>query len=294
MRSARTAYKVDIQEQLAYGPALLKQAFQRRLLQFVEGKPCTADNVIISMTSFPQRLPKLHHCIRSLLSQSVRAEKIILYLAREECIDDHIPARLRRLQREGLEIRFVDTNVRSLNKIYHALEDFPDKAIVTCDDDKLYPLNWMERLVATAQAHPECIACNRSRLIVFNAHGKAVPYIQWPLSRLGGPTNETLPMGVSGVFYPPGSLHPDVLDANLYLKLSATSDDLWLKIMALRQGTQCVQVVPMRAAFPSIPFWQGQKLSPGNIWQDGNNKNLEGILTHFQLDLAQLIRGDGE
>ena len=267
MRPTRTAIKVDVKEQLIYGPALFRQAIQNGFYRLFGEPPRTADNVIISLTSFPQRLPKLHNCIRSLLSQRLRAEKIVLYLTREECGDVDVPTQLQRLQQEGLEIRYVDKNARSFNKICHALSDFPDKTIVTCDDDKLYPLNWLERLVATAKAHPECIVCNRSRLITFNARGKANPYILWPLSELAEPTSETLPMGVSGILYPPGSLHPDVLDADLYLKLCATSDDLWLKIMSLRQGTQCVQVIPMSGAFPSIPFWKGQKLSPENIWQ---------------------------
>ncbi len=290
MRPNRTAIKVDIKERLLYGPALLNLALEPRLHRLVYGPPRSSKNVIVSLTSFPERLPKLHHCIRSVMAQSLKAEKVVLYLARDECRDENVPARLQRLQRKGLEIRYVDNNARSLNKVCHALEDFPDKMIVTCDGDKLYPVDWLERLVATAEAHPGCIVCNRSRRIVFNADVQAVPYNQWPMSRIPEPTSETLPMGVSGILYPPGSLHPDVLDTELFLKLSETSDDLWLKIMSLRQGTKCVQVTPMRSAFASIPFWKGQKLSPENIWQGGNDQNLASVLAHFDLDLAKQMR----
>lgn len=290
MRPLRTAYKVDINEQLAYGPALVKQAVQSRVGRLMNGPPHQAEGVIISLTSFPERLPKLHNCIHSLLNQSVRAEKIILYLTHEECNEDSIPSHLRRLQSKGLEIRFVDKNARSLNKICHALTDFPDKTIITCDDDKLYPLNMLERLISTAKAYPHCIVCNRSRRIVFDADGKPIPYKEWPACELVGPSSEILPMGVGGILYPAGSLHPNVLDIDLYMRLSATSDDLWLKIMSLRQGTQCVQVNPKRSAYPSIPFWQGQKLSPANIWKGGNDQNLASLLAHFDIDLAKQIR----
>ena len=139
MAATSTSIRTEIREQLAYRPALFRHAIQRRFNRMFKPKPSTLDDVVISLTSFPQRLPKLHNCIATLLSQSVRAEKVVLYLARDECSDDIIPKRLRRLQSKGLEIRFVDRNVRSLTKIIYALEDFPDKMIVTCDDDKFYP-----------------------------------------------------------------------------------------------------------------------------------------------------------
>ena len=143
MRSPARAFKTDLQELLAYGPALLAGAVNYQLYKQREHSSCTtASNVVISLTSMPARLSKLHNCIRSLLAQRYRAEKVLLYLARDECRDVDVPDKLKQLQGAGLEIRYVDINVRSLNKIYHALADFPDKTIVTCDDDKLYPPGW--------------------------------------------------------------------------------------------------------------------------------------------------------
>ncbi len=290
MRSPIRAFKTDLQDHLVYGPALLAGAFHYQLYGRRGSQGVTARDVVVSLTSFPERLPKLYNCIRSLLAQRERAERIVLYLAREECGDVGIPTRLQQLRNEGLEIRYVDTNVRSLNKIYHALADFPDKTIITCDDDKLYPPRWLEGLVGTGRRHEGCIVCNRSREIVVDADSQIAPYRRWPTTRHTRPSLSVLPMGVGGVLYPPRSLHANVRNADLYLQLSGTSDDLWLKIMSLRQGTKCIQVRPKAAVYSSIPFWNGQKLSVGNIWDHGNDRNLARLTAHFDLDLTKLVR----
>jgi hypothetical protein len=295
MRSPIRAFKTDLQELLAYGPALLAGAVNYQLYKRRERSSCTiASNVVISLTSIPARLSKLHNCIRSLLAQRQRAERVLLYLTREECGDVDIPIKLQRLQDAGLEIRYVDTNVRSLNKIYHALADFPDKTIVTCDDDKLYPPGWLKGLVGASMRHQGCIVCNRSREIAIGADGQIAPYRQWPSTEHANPSLAVLPMGVGGVLYPPDSLHPEVRDAASYLALSGTSDDLWLKVMSLRQGTACLQVAPKVAVYASIPFWGGEKLSVGNIWHGGNDQNWARLISHFDLDLKSLVHCDAQ
>ena len=292
MRSPVRAIKTDVQERLAYGPALLAGALNYQLYGRQGSRRAPANDIVISLTSIPERFRKLHNCIRSLLAQRQRAERIVLYLARDECSGINIPTKLERLQRAGFEIRYVDTNVRSLNKIYHALADFPEKTIVTCDDDKLYPPGWLEGLVRTSRRHEGCIICNRSREILINADGQIAPYREWPTTQHIRPSLAVLPMGVGGVLYPPRSLHPEVRDAKVYLELSGTSDDLWLKIMSLRRGTRCVQVARAAANFTSIPFWNGRKLSVGNIWDGGNDRNFLRLLAHFDLNLTALAHGD--
>lgn len=295
MRSPARAFKTDLQELLAYGPALLAGAVNYQLYKQREHSSCTtASNVVISLTSMPARLSKLHNCIRSLLAQRHRAEKVLLYLARDECRDVDVPDKLKQLQGAGLEIRYVDINVRSLNKIYHALADFPDKTIVTCDDDKLYPPGWLEGLVGASLRHEGCIVCNRSREIAIGADGQIAPYRQWPITKHTNPSLTVLPMGVGGVLYPPQSLHPEVRDAASYLALSGTSDDLWLKVMSLRQRTACLQVASNAAIYSSIPFWNGEKLSVGNIWHGGNDQNLARLISHFDLDLNSLVHCDAQ
>ena len=57
-----------------------------------------AQNVVVSLTSYPARLPQLHLVIRSLLHQSLAPREIVLYLG-ADTRDEDIPATLRQLEK---------------------------------------------------------------------------------------------------------------------------------------------------------------------------------------------------
>jgi hypothetical protein len=102
--------------------------------------------LVISLTSYPARFAHLHLVLRSLLAQSVRADRVILWLdAGHEALlprAAHLP---------GLEVR-ICPNWRSYKKIVPTLIEAPDAHIVTADDDIYYGPDWLERLVAHAGA----------------------------------------------------------------------------------------------------------------------------------------------
>lgn len=281
------AFFTDLREHIAYGPALLNLGLRKSLLRSSRKPLRRADNVVVSLTSYSPRFKKLHTCITSLLSQSQQPDALILYLPRETSND--VPPKLQSFVGDRFQIRFVDTNVRSLNKIYHALQDFPEKTIVTCDDDKIYPRNWLEGLVEKAASNPKCIICNRSREIVLTPENQVARYVEWPETSVTMPSKALLPMGVGGVLYPSGSLHPDVTNAELFREICETSDDLWLKVMSLRMGTKCVQVTEIPDKYASIPYWNGEKLSQRNISEGGNDTNLRNLIEHFNLDMSKML-----
>jgi hypothetical protein len=289
MRSPYRAFKTDLIEHISYWPALASLIVQQQTHGGMSMRP-VAGNTVISLTSFPARLGKLHNCIRSLLSQNVQSATIVLYLTREECAHIQLPRKLLALQDLGLEIRFANINVRSLNKIFHVLHDFPTHTIVTCDDDKIYPAGWLEGLLRAHSKYPRQIVCNRSRLIQFDDEGDLQPYRLWPSGNAQSPSMSLLPLGVGGVLYPATALHETVWDTKLYERLCPTSDDLWLKVMAMLKGTKTVQVPGTNGVYPSIPFWNGPKLSPENIWNDGNNTALTALMQHFSLSEADFTR----
>jgi hypothetical protein len=291
MRSPYLAVKTDLIEQLSYGPALASLFVQNKIYAGSTIRP-QAEKTIISLTSFPERLSKVHNCIRSLLSQTVKPAKVVLYLTEQECSNIVLPRKLAALQNAGLEVRIADTNLRSFNKLFHALRDFPDYTIVTCDDDKLYPANWLEGLVTTHKQHPGQVVCNRARHIRFDVEGQPWPYLKWPAADKQRPSMSLLPLGVGGVLYPEACLDVRVLDTALYTKLCPTADDLWLKAMAMLNGTRTVKVLGSKGIYPSIPFWNGQKLSPENIWNNGNNTALNNIMQHFDLSASDFTDAD--
>ncbi len=80
----------------------------------IKKKTHTSKDVIISLTSYPARFKNLHIVIRSLLHQSVRAEKIVLYLGKDSN-GISLPKRLLKLQKFNFIIKY-DEDTKSFTK----------------------------------------------------------------------------------------------------------------------------------------------------------------------------------
>ena len=136
------------------------------------------NRVIISLTSFPARIDKVYLCINSLLRQSVRADKIVLWLADTQFPNGNgIPESLKRLVGGNFEIRFCD-DLRSYKKIFYSAQQFKDDIIITVDDDTLYPEDWLLNLINTYIKYPDCVCCYRAHKIVLKSE-KIAPYSEW-------------------------------------------------------------------------------------------------------------------
>lgn len=97
------------------------------------------ERMVVSLTTFPLRIGKVHLTIQSILRQSRPADRILLWLSKEEFPEEaQLPANLLRLKEKGLDIRFCD-NIRSFKKVFYTAQEFENDVIVTADDDALYP-----------------------------------------------------------------------------------------------------------------------------------------------------------
>ena len=104
--------------------------------------------IIVSLTSYPDRIYDIHYCLYSLLNQNFKPDKLILWLSKEEFpkLDENLPSRILKLKKHGLEIKWTEKNFRSYNKLIHSLKEYPNEIIVTADDDIFYPGDWLESL----------------------------------------------------------------------------------------------------------------------------------------------------
>lgn len=127
------------------------------LSAFEGGKKLRNDSIVVSMTTFPARISYVHLAIKSLLNQTVKPWKIILWLAKEQFQDVEIPEQLRALCAYGLEIRFCEEDLLAHKKYYYAMQDFPEQIIVTYDDDIIYPEDSLEKLLAMHRQYPNTI-----------------------------------------------------------------------------------------------------------------------------------------
>jgi hypothetical protein len=245
----------------------------RRARQLRARVPATTSKplpVIVSLTSIPSRLPYVDLPIRSVLEQTRPPELVVLWL--HESLRAEIPPRLAALVGARVEIRYV-SGTSSHRKLVHTIAEWPDRVIVTCDDDVMYDPQWLERLWTTHLRHPRDVIAHEGRLIGHGADGSLLPYAQWPwVQEPGLSLPSFLPVGYGGALYPPGTLHPDVTDAQQYLALAPSADDLWFKAMALRAGTVSRRTdTPVPRPIPVIGA-KGSALAAVNIREDRNRK----------------------
>ena len=92
--------------------------------------------LIVSLTSFPQRMYDVHYCLYSLLTQQLKPDKLILWLAESQFPNKEkdIPQKVLSLKENGLEIRWCE-DMGAYKKLLPSLKEYPDDIIVTADDD---------------------------------------------------------------------------------------------------------------------------------------------------------------
>lgn len=253
------------------------------------------DEIIVSLTSYPLRFFKLHVVLESLLRQSLKPSRIVVWLAREEVpSESELPTKLRKLKKRGVEFRFVEKNYKPYNKLIHSLREFPNALIVTCDDDTVYTKDFLKGLYTAWLRNPECIVSYACKVMVRLSKREFAPYKSWPFADFKGPSLILFPLGYSGVLYPPGSLSEEVFRDDIFLELSPYSDDIWFKAMALLKGTKAVMVSNRAIEFPTIRSVDRKGLHSINVAKGLNDIQLKRVFDYFDLyDKLEDYLGEG-
>lgn len=194
--------------------------------------------LIVTLTSYPPRFPTLGATLRSLLDQTIQADRTILWLAENDL--PQLPEDVVALKEFGLEIR-ICADLRSYKKLIPALQAFPGAWFATADDDVYYPPDWLEGLVKEAASQSRTVIATRAHLARLDGSGRLTPYLKWEMNthHLRAPLPETrlFPTGVGGVLYPPSAFVETVTDEGAFMKLCPYGDDIWFFWMARLAGT---------------------------------------------------------
>lgn len=243
--------------------------------------------VVVSLTSIPSRLRTLHITIRSMMLQTYKPLKIVLWL--HEDLHNQLPKALRALQGDLFEIRYSKYTF-SHRKLIHSLVDFPEVPIITCDDDVIYHSDTIKGIYEAHLKNPGCVIGNKCREIAYGNDG-VLSYNQWPFLVDGKFYHKELimPVGAFCVLYPVGALHHQVHDVNLFMELAPRADDLWFKAMALKNGTSSIEN-PTHIIEP-IPIMGTQfiALKKENKGQDKNRVQWNAIQQHFHWDKEKIL-----
>ncbi len=251
--------------------------------------------IIISLTSYPARINTVTYTIESLLNQSVKANRIILWLAPEQFPnkEQDLPSDLLALKNQGLTIDWYH-DIKSYKKLIPTLRKYPEAIIVTADDDALYPVHWLRQLLIAHKAHPKSIITHRAHIITLT-NGKIANYKSWKLfNRSLQPivNNSFLVFftGLGGVLYPPHCLSKDIFDEVKFLSLCPNGDDIWFWAQAILNGTKIYLIQHGNLSPRVIEGTQDCALWKTNVDDNHNDVQIEALLKQYPQILSILKR----
>ena len=245
-------------------------------------------DLVVSLTTYKDRIFNVHLTIESIGFQSVKPNRLILWIDENEFKEKDLTPQLNQLTSRGLEIRFCP-NYRSYKKLIPTLEICPDANIVTIDDDMIYPNDMLERFLSDHHLFPDCVLCNRAHLIRLDSKGELLPYRKWDINtNYCRPTKFIFPVGIGGIFYPEGCLHHEVNNIEAFSNMAPYADDVWFKAMSMLNNCKSKKVNypgEFRKSFVMIPCTQDGSLNKENFDNDRNDVQISDVFSRYNIKL---------
>ena len=251
-------------------------------------RDAACEPVVVSLTSYGPRARRAVPCLMSLLKQDHPNFRVILWLSQDE-FKAGLPPDIRRLQHRGLEVELVE-DLRSYKKVYFAARRFPGLAIVTADDDFLYPETWLSELTEAHARAPGAVVCHRCHEMLTDGAGALLGYEQWNWYANGvvGPSHALHILSGAGALFPAGFFDEPFFDWETIRRLCPTTDDIWLKLTALRQGVPVVKVRTYTKSLVCVRGTQDETLY-GHNRRNANDEALAALQEHFGLNIAAML-----
>lgn len=251
--------------------------------------------VIVSLTSFPARINEVKYAIFSLLQQTVKPTKLILWLAFDQFPgrEKDLPLDLLKLCDNGLSIEWCN-DIRSYKKLIPSLVSYPNALVITADDDIFYPDTFVEKLLIEYAQYPECVVAYRvHRINVKN--GEVAPYDTWEKC-VGNekPSFLNFLTGAAGALYSSRLLHQDIIKSELFMKLCPQADDVWFNAMAVLNNTK-VKIVqggafPLLYINPENEIAGVNTLAAYNNGLGGNDIQIRAVLDYYPIIKERIVR----
>ena len=197
----------------------------------------TNDTIIVSMTSWPQRITLVAPALYSIYNHTLpqNAIHLVLVLAIPEFPHKELdlPIVLQKMIQAGIvELIWCDENWFSHKKLMPTLFKYPNNPILCCDDDVIRPHGWLECFYKDHLRFPHDVIAgtccyqigfdndifNPTKCVITNTADYA-----GTIMNCSRPAN-----GFGGILYPANTFTDSrFFDTNLMMNLSARSDECW-------------------------------------------------------------------
>lgn len=239
-------------------------------------KQYTQKDLIISLTSFPARFRYLKRTIRSILAQTVLPEKICVVLCLDEFKHHDLASNELKKISKIIEVIWIKEKIRSYGKLLPARERYPDKSIITIDDDVLYEDWRISELLSFHIKHPNTIVAHRARKVENKSYDK------WQFIERGQVDNNFILTGVGGVLYPPKEkVSLDKIDnISDAILICPTADDIWFSMSVIDSNVPLFVLSNNSITNASI-FDDTPRLSSINVESSQNDSQLLAAKSFF-------------
>lgn len=247
----------------------------------------------VSLTSIPSRMDKLWITIESLLRQTYKSDRIILWLAEDEFGNIELSKKLRKQQLRGLQICYCD-NLRSYKKFYDAAKNYPDDYIVTVDDDIIYAEDMLEILVKTYRNNPGNIVCHRSHYIE-KRRGELRQYNEWITYNdrekiVDTPSFYNFFTSGAGTLFPVFRLSRELLNKDAFMDLAPYADDVWLNFCAWISGVRTINAKGILGHIITIESSSDNGLARANVLYRRNDEQIRRVLDYLKIDINKYLQ----
>lgn len=242
--------------------------------------------LVVSFTSYAKRIYTVSLMLERLMNQTVKPDRIILYLSKENFPgrEKDLPERVLDMCSFGLELRWCKGDMKSYKKIIPALKEFPNDIIITVDDDLYFDLDLIESLYNSYKKFPNAISAMRTHRIKFEEDGSIAPYSQWEKQYVEEdpmPHMDLLATTGAGTLFPPHIFSEEVCNEKEIMELCPTADDIWIKIMSVKNHIPVVPATKLR----KLKYISGTQTE--TLWKtnkQSNDKQLTNLLKRYNVD----------
>ena len=241
--------------------------------------------IIVSITSYDKRLYEVPYTIESLFQQTLKPDKIILWLP-DSIKEKDLPIALKLQRQRGLTIEFTP-DIFSYKKLIPALKKYPDDIIITFDDDAIYEYDLIERFMTSYNKQKNAIHAGRTRKMSYTDSGKLKSYHKWrPEENYKDDPYSNFFVGCGGVLYPPGTLNHEIFNSKTFLNICPTADDVWFNAMARMNGTLIHKIITREKNgidFITNPYIQDTALHKKNLYKRLNDKQIQVVFSKYSI-----------
>jgi glycosyltransferase involved in cell wall biosynthesis len=230
----------------------------------------------VCITSHPPRFSALREVLRSLETQSLYPDRILVFLSASDLTQFELSSvsDIKNL------LLFSCKDLGPGKKLLPRLTMGHDRPIIVLDDDLQYDSNLLRDLVDAHVANPELIIGSRVHRVVRTDSNEIAGYYHWDWEfQDAKPDWGIFPTSGHGTLYPPGCFAQSVFDFSKYSILSFHTDDLWYFFHSRIAGTKSFR---LRGIRPEILLEGTQESALGrNGNQIRNDVNLRLLINTY-------------